>query len=418
MISLAYAALWIFVFSVPWEGVVRIAQTAVVSRVTGMIALTLALLAVVVSGRVRRWHPVHVAGLLFVLWSGCVLLLTHSLGIPKKFYTFVQLFSVLWMMWELAPSRKRQLGLLTAYVLGAYVAALDTILQYRRLGGALRRFAAGEVDPNDLAMSLALAVPMAWYLGQTYHKPFLRWVCRGYLPVGLVAIGLTGSRGGMIATMVALLIVPLTMTHLSPGRLVTAIAMLCLSGVLAVVYVPEKIVQRLSTTGEQVEELDFGGRFKLWKAGVYAFTKAPVVGYGTAGYIKAITPQLGTASQVAHNSYLSVLVEEGAVGLFLYLMMFVAVFLALLKLPTLERRYSLVLLATLGIAMLPLTWEDRKAVWVILGALLGLSKSQVAAAGGAVGQLLPRRVAAIGRRPVAARPVIAPGRNADQDAPA
>ncbi len=91
----------------------------------------------------------------------------------------------------------RVLGLFMAYVLGGYIAAFGTFMVYRRDAGVLRRFAAGGVDPNDLAMTLALALPMAWYLGMTYRQPLLRWVCRGYLPVAVVAIGLTGSRGGM-----------------------------------------------------------------------------------------------------------------------------------------------------------------------------------------------------------------------------
>ncbi len=75
----------------------------------------------------------------------------------------------------------------------------------------------------------------------------------------------------MLATIVALLIVPLTMTRLSPGRLAVPIAMLCLSGALAMAYVPDTIVERLATTATEVEDQALRGRFKLWKAGLSAF---------------------------------------------------------------------------------------------------------------------------------------------------
>jgi len=78
-----------------------------------------------------------------------------------------------------------------------------------------------------------------------------------------------------------------------------------------------------------------------------------------------------------------------------------------------------VLLATLVIAILPLSWEDRKPVWVILAALLGLSEAWVAGNGGAVQQLRPRRAAPVAPPPVAARgvkPLTAPGRNTDRNA--
>jgi O-antigen ligase len=418
MITIAYAALWFFVFSVPWENVLVIPGFGIISKLMGMVALALALLAAVTSGRLRRWHAAHVAGLLFVIWTGVGVIALHTQGIPKKFYTFIELFLVLWMIWELARSERRLLWLLTAYVFGAYVAALDTVLVFRRSAAVLRRFAASDFDANDLAMTLALALPMAWYLGMTHPRPLLRWICRGYVPIGLVAIGLTASRGGMVASMIGLLIVPLSMTKLTPGRLVMTIALLGISGALAVAYIPQKVVQRLSTTGEQVQELKFGGRFKLWVGGMNAFVQQPIMGYGAATYKQAITPWLGSLAQVAHNSYLSVLVEEGVVGFALYGMMFVSVLLALLNLPPPERRFALILFVTLATAMLPLTWEDRKPVWCILGILLGLSQAWGGESRPAVPVPAAGRIAPAIHRPLAARAAGPSGRRlVDRDSP-
>jgi O-antigen ligase len=420
MITLAYVALWVFVFSLPWENFIVIPGLGVISRVFGMVAASLAVLAALVSGKLRRWHLFHFAALSFVIWAGGIMLMVYNpITMPKKFWTFVQLFIVIWMIWELAHTRKRQLGLLTAYILGAYVAALDTIMLYRRDTGGLRRFAAAGGDPNDLAMTLALALPMAWYLGTTYHRPLLRWVYRAYLPVGLVAIGLTASRGGVLAAIVGLLIVPLTITKLSPGRFAIALVVLVLSGSFAVSYIPTKVANRLATTGAEVEDLSLGGRFTIWKAGVNAFVQRPLVGYGTSGFRAAVTPELGHSTQVAHNSFLSVLVEEGLVGFVFYSLMFVAVFLAVLSLPSLERRFALVLLATVVTTMLPLTWEDNKAVWFVLAALLGFTQ---APAGAPLSRMrhAPVRAAPIVRSPMAARlrdAITEPVRRSRWDAP-
>lgn len=420
MISPAYIALWIFVFSIPWENFVTIPGVGAISRLMGMLALGLALLACVMTGRIRRWHPFHVFALLFVAWTGIMLLvLLVGTRLPNKFYTFVQLFAVIWIIWELAPSHRSLLGLLGAYVCGAYVAALDTLRVSRTAGGMARRIVAGTFDPNDLAMTLALALPMAWYLGLTVRQPFLRWMFRAYLPVGLLAIGLTGSRGGMIAGMVALLVVPLTVSRLTPGRLIAAITVLLLSGSLAVTYVPEQVKARLATTRTEVEEVTFGGRFKLWKAGVQAWQDRPLTGFGAASFKQTITPQLGMAAQVAHNSYLSVLVEEGLVGLLLYGSMFLAVFLSVRTLPFVERRFGLVLMAALCVTMLPLTWEDRKSVWVVLAVLVGLSqalkgrRAALEAAAGAATPVVARRAA----RPRAPAPAPAPAADSRWDHP-
>jgi O-antigen ligase/polysaccharide polymerase Wzy-like membrane protein len=404
MISLAYAGLWIFVFTVPWERLIVLPGLSIVTRVTGGLALGLTLFAVVTSGRVRRWRAFHVAGLLFVIWTGIGVWVLFGGGqIPMKLYTFVQLFAVVWIMWELAPSVKRMRGLLTAFLLGAFVPAIATILLYLRVGGALRRFSAGGADENSLAMTLALAFPMGWYLSMTTERPVLRWLCRAYVPVGLFAAALSGSRGGMLAFLVALLVVPLTM-KLSPGRLMAAIALLGLSGALVVAYVPDTVIERLGTTGESLESGSLGGRFRFWVAGVDAFTRQPLMGYGVGGFVRAITPELGSEARVAHNSFLSVLVEEGLVGLILYMTMLLSVFYYILHFPPFERRFGLVLLMTLGTAMLPLTWEHEKVAWFVMAALVGISSMQASGPSGTARQPLLRRTAALGMPPVAARP--------------
>ena len=70
------------------------------------------------------------------------------------------------------------------------------------------------------------------------------------------------------------------------------------------------------------------------------------------------------------------------------MLMFGAALYSVLKLPTLERRFGLVLMGTLALAMFPLTWEDRRPVWFTLGTLIGFSQAI----------LVARRAAAV--RPV------------------
>jgi O-antigen ligase len=404
MRALAYAALWFFVFSVPWENSIRVPGVGIISRFTGMLAVGIMLATVVVSGRVRRWQLFQVAALLFMVWAGGVLWInSNEPNLPLQFWAYPQLFLVLWMVWELAPSRKALLGLLAAYVLGAHVTALQTIIEFRLHGGGMRRFSTGAADPNAVAMTLALAIPMAWYLSMSYRQPVLRWICRLYLPLGLLGLALTGSRGGLVAAVVGLLIVPLSMTMLSPGKLAMAIAMLALSGALAVTYVPDTLVQRFASTRSSVEDLSLGGRFEIWKAGMHAFAYRPLAGYGAGAFKRAASPWLGEP-RVAHNSFVSILVEQGLIGFLLYSLIFVMVFVAVVNLSGLERRFALILFATAVISMLPLSWEDSKPVWFILSVLIGVSMAQDTRMGRAMPQPRPRGIASPSGPPRGMRP--------------
>jgi O-antigen ligase len=400
MTSLAYAALWVFVFIVPWENIILISGIGTIGRLMGMIAVGFAVMAALMSGRVRRPQPFHVAAALFVIWAGIGVFRTVDEGRAiGKFGTYFQLFVVLWMIWELAPSFRHQRGLLLAYVLGAYVAAINTIMVYRSLLGTnVRRFSAQNFDPNDLGMTLALAIPMAWYLGMTYHQPIMRWVCRAYMPLALVAIGLTGSRGALVASIVALLIVPVSMTQLSPGRVAAGIFLIFVSGAVAVSYIPATSWERFGTTRREVLSAsgNVNSRLVVWKMGLRAFSHRPLVGYGTSGFNWAVRSQ-------AHNSWLAVLVEQGIIGFAMYAAMFITVFIRILRMPTMERRFALVLLITVCTAMLPLGWDDRKPVWVILAVLTALAAALPTRASGfqPLPQRLPRRPVPIARQPAA-----------------
>ena len=399
MTAVAYAALWIFVFAVPWENMIVLPGIGTIGRLMGMVALGFAVLAAVVQARVRRPQPFHVAAALFVVWAGIAVFRTADEGRAiGKFGTYFQLLLVLWMIWELAPSFKRQRGLFLAYVLGAYVAAANTVMVYRAgIGSTNKRFAAQGFDPNDLGMTLALAIPMSWYLGMTFQQPLIRWLCRLYMPLALVAIGLTGSRGALIASIMALLIVPVSMTQLSPGRIAGGILLVFISGAAAVTFIPDTSWNRFATTRQEVIGGNMNSRLVVWKMGLQAFSKKPLLGYGTSGFNWAVRSQ-------SHNSYLAVLVEQGIIGFAMYAAMFIAVFIKIMRMPTMERRFALVLMATLGVAMLPLGWDDRKPVWVILALLTALAAALPSRAAGSqpIPQRFPRRPAMpIARQPAA-----------------
>lgn len=369
---LAHILTWMFVFTVPWQNVVVIPGLGTISKVLGIAAIGATLVHVLMRGRIRHlglFHWIAIAYLMWVLLSGFWAIAKPE-SVLSDLSTYVQIIVMMWVIWEAAPTPARLTSLLQAYVLGAYVAAADTIQNYLT-GAAIRedaaRFSASGFDPNDLGMLLALALPMAWYISFTARNGLQRWLNRAYFAVGILAILLTSSRGALLAAVVAMLVVPWTLTKVGTGMRVAVVLIGLAAAVAAIKLVPERSFERLATTGSEISTGTLNSRFRIWKEGIAVIPKSPLLGFGPAGWYPAVGQRIGNVA--AHNTYLAVTVEEGLVGLFIYLMLFVVLFRRLRALPTFERRTGLIQLATLMVAILPLHWHQNKASWLMLALL-------------------------------------------------
>jgi O-antigen ligase len=369
---LGHILTWLFVFTVPWQNVVYIPGLGTISKVLGIGAIGATLLHVLMSGRVRPLFSFHWLALAYLMWVylSAFWAIAKPESVLSDLMTYTQVIVMMWVIWEAGPTPRRLTSLLQAYVLGAYVAAGDTIQNFL-LGAAVKedasRFAASGFDPNDLGMLLALALPMAWYISLSARNGMQRWLNRGYFVVGTLAILLTSSRGALLAALVAMLVIPWTLTRVGAGVRV-AVVVLGLGATLAAVQlVPEKSFERLATTGSELSGGTFNSRLRIWQAGIALVPNRPLHGYGPAGWYPAVGQRIG--NMAPHNTYLAVLVEEGLIGLFIYLMLFMVLFKRLLAIPTFERRTGLVQLGTLMIALVPLHWHQNKASWLMLALL-------------------------------------------------
>jgi O-antigen ligase len=375
MTSLAYLFLWGFVFVTPWEQVVHINGIGTISKLVGIATLAVTGLTVLRSGRLRPPTLFHFWAVCFVLWGGITVCWTlDQEGTLFRFVRNLQLLSLLWLIWEVAWSRERQRGLLQAYVLGAAVSAINIILNYvagRHLHDRARfeRFVATGFEPNDIAFLLVLSLPMAWHLGTTHRLARVRWLNRVYLLVAMLAIALTASRGGLILSVVALMIVPWTMARLQFRMKVAMLVVLAASGIIALRYISPRSLARLETTKTEITQGTLNEREVIWRAGLHLVPSHPLGGIGAGAFEKAVVPFLGYP-KTAHNSYLAVLIEQGVIGLTLFLLMFLSAFIHVRSAPPEDRRFFFILLVTLFIGLLPRTWEDEKQTWLVLSLLL------------------------------------------------
>jgi len=370
--SLAYLAVWATVFAIPWEVVVVIPGVGTISRVIGLVAFALGILAAIARGRVRLPTRFHALAVGFLVW-GCLSFFwaidpgSALLQVNRN----LQLIALLWLLWEFSDTPARRRGLYQAYVFGAYVAVISTLFNYHagitRVGGT-RFSAAGDSNPNDLAFLLVLALPIGWHLAVTGKSFWLNWINRLYLPLGLLGLFLTGSRSGLIVAMVALSIVPWTLPRLSFRIKTAAVVIAVISVATAIAYVPDRSWERLGTTREQITEGTFNDRTRIWKAGLSVYPEHPIIGVGINGFAEATIKPLADF-RGAHNAYISVLIELGIVGLLLFLAVLLDAFLAARAAPWHERKLLLVLVFTLVLGLMPRAWEGKKPTWVVLALL-------------------------------------------------
>jgi O-antigen ligase len=82
---------------------------------------------------------------------------------------------------------------------------------------------------------------------------------------------------------------------------------------------------------------------------------------------------VNTVGKVAHNSYLSVLVELGLIGFLLFTAILVLVARHTLGRSRWDSSFWLAILVTWSIAASTLTWEYRKPTWLFFGLLIASS---------------------------------------------
>jgi O-antigen ligase len=136
-----------------------------------------------------------------------------------------------------------------------------------------------------------------------------------------------------------------------------------------VFFLPSSSWERLSTIPDELREGTLTGRTLIWGAGFDVFREHPFLGVGASGFRNSVSRAL-TETEVAHNTFLSILVEQGVIGFSLFCALLVVLALSVSTMPPLPRRFWFVILAVWVVGVSSLTWEMRKPTWFFFGLLI------------------------------------------------
>jgi len=373
----AWILLVVFAFAIPWEYSLDLGEPwGNVARIAGLALVLVSVPAVLQAGRVRRPGAMQWVVLAFYLWICCTYFWTiDPASTLVKLRGYFQELMTVWLVWEFAEDPADLRALLRATVAGSWVLAILTLINFssaQALAEARIRFAAYGQDPNDTARFLDLGFPLAAAL-LCAGKP--RWAERvlalGYLPLGLLAVLLTASRGGFLAAAVALAGCAILLARAKPKATLAGALALPPLAVAIWLIVPSGTWERLSTIPQQLQSGNLNQRLNIWSAGWHAFARAPIVGSGAGSFVAASGM---SAENTAHNTPLSLLVGGGLCAL---LLASVIVFLALRAVLRMRGTLRLALgtaLATWAVTSLAATVEENRTTWLLLALIAAAGK--------------------------------------------
>ena len=368
MRKLAWVLLVLLAFAIPWEYSLDLGEpVGNIARVAGLLLLVAAIPAVLQAGRLRTPGPMQWLVLALYLWFCCsVFWSIDPAATLDKMRGYFQEMMIVWLVWEFAETPDDLLMLLRAFVAGSWVLALLTLANFRSaeaIAAEQIRFVAEGQDPNDVARYLDLAFPVAALLLNSERGRWTRVLAAGYLPLGLVAVLLTASRGGFMAAGVALAGSAWLLLRRRPRAALAAVLTLPILGGALWLAIPRQTLERLETIPSQIQGGDLNQRVAIWTAGWQAFARAPLAGTGAGTFVAAarMHPQ-----DTAHNSPLSLVVAGGLVAFSLALAMLAfAVRSAAFTRGPLQIAL-LTVLAVGSITSLVDTVEENRATWLLL----------------------------------------------------
>lgn len=374
----AFAFLWLFVLSFPAEKAIMIPGIGSVAKLFGAAALGTGFLAVLIDRRIRTLSRTHALLALLAVWTA----MTIRWSIwpeesAEKFTTLVQLLGMVWLVWEYCPSEERVRWLMRAYVFGTFYASFDTISRWLLARQTYyQRYAASGFDPNDLALTLAISLPLSYCLAVRSRGAFaaVYWV---QMALAFLTVLLSASRTGFLTALIAATVAPLTFRYVSSRQRAAVCAGIAVAALAAAMFVPATSWKRLSTIGTEVSAGKLNARELIWSAGFRALRERPVEGVGTGAFPRSVEPVMGWPKGwlvVAHNTFLSVLVETGVVGFGLFFAFLAVIVVSVARMPGIDRVMWGVVLTVWAVGASTLTWEVRKPTWMIFALVLAQAR--------------------------------------------
>jgi len=360
---LSLAAVLLFIFLIPWGD----GAFDGLPRLGGIIAFGMTFVYLILHGSHRHYHFFHFFILLYggwvlfsILWSP-----DQEYGL-EKVITNTQLVLTAFMFTLIIQSQREIDFAYQAYVLGNIVGA--SIILYNYLHGIespyYNRYGIKNIETDQLSILLAIAMPMAAYLSTRYKHWLLKSLNIIAMPLIFYGIFLTGTRTGSIVGMLGVLywVFANRKASMMIKAAIAGFFVIAVIGVLS--FAPKASVDRILSAGKSISSGTLNYRTVIWSGTIKQWKKEPITGIGIGGLGYGLSHE-HVNYRAAHNTYLEILAENGAIGLMLYLLMYAALIYYLLQTKMDDKSFLLTLLMMLMVSQLTLhTHENKETIFV------------------------------------------------------
>jgi len=342
----SFAGLYVFTFLLytrPQELFTAVFGDFPLVKIVAIVALATYVTGRIVSGRPVTIWPIELKMLLLIVVLGLgFAFVAQSPGDSFNVLTdtLLKIVAVFILMINLIDTRQRLLSIIRLVVVVCAFMGLAALLTFAagrftpktyppRIQGIVNGIFG---NPNDLASSLDLAIPLALAAGM-WSKGTKRLFYFGCAFILAAAVVFTYSRGGFLGMIAIAIFFMMKLARRKAGTIV----LIAVSVVALLMFAPGGYGSRLSSI-LHVDEDQTGSaqaRLDLLTRATEMVVTHPIVGLGLGNFhIYSI------AEQRAHNSYLEIAAELGLVGLVAYLIILFAPFRYLRKIEAMSRPTS------------------------------------------------------------------------------
>jgi O-antigen ligase len=312
--------------------------------------------------------------------------------ISQGIYTYVQLAILVWLTEQLATTERRIevmmivciLALVAAQLIGLAGFDFSTLGRENRLGGLSQ-------NPNELAFYSIMGICFALYFLLKSRRTLIRALLVAALALSTLSVLLSASRGGflVLATVVFFALFSLRLQFVRglriSGILFLLVAAFLLTSSLNLSFVPGLARDIPGAVSKFIAGSNSEARARVMRWGLRSWAGRPVfgVGFGVAAEAGAYSGS-SSGQNASHSSYLTALVETGAVGFVLFCGLLFATWMNLSRRPPtgqpsargrVDLRWAW-RVAFLAWLMMSLTGSLllSKVLWIIIGVSISLRR--------------------------------------------